>query len=277
MSPTESYFSFYSELTNHAPFAILSLFLLGLARMMPILISAPFFGSRLPSPVKMGLLVALTIAFLPQIVMTSQTMVDFNITYVGLLFKEFFIGMLLAFFATFPFMIAESAGIFIDFVRGSSSLQVTDPSTQSQSSDIGIFYNQIMIVIFYQVGGPFLFFDAVLTSFQIVPADGWLHPSFFVAKNPFWVLIAGGIGKIFAIAIQLAAPSLLAILMTELFLGIANRLAPQVQIVFLGMSLKSLAGLALLSIAWFFIVQQMGKEALLWLQEVNKAMPALGA
>lgn len=277
MTPTESYFSFYSQLTDYAPFSMLSLFLLAMARMIPVLATAPFFGSKIPAPIKMGLLVALSVVFLPQIVMTSTTRVDFNTTYILLLFKEFFVGMFLAFFASLPFMVAESAGVLIDFLRGASSLQVTDPSTQSQSSDIGIFYSQIMIVIFYQIGGPFLFFDAVLTSFEIVPADGWIHPTFFNSKNPFWVLIIGGIGRLFSLAIQLAAPSLLAILMTELFLGIANRLAPQVQIVFLGMSLKSLAGLALLCIAWLFICQQMGKEALFWLEAINKALPNLAS
>jgi type III secretory pathway component EscT len=57
--------------------------------------------------------------------------------------------------------------------------------------------------------------------------------------------------------------------MTEVFLGIANRLAPQVQIVFLGMSLKSLIGLAILASAWVFILKQMGKETFLWMKEVN--------
>ena len=51
--------------------------------------------------------------------------------------------------------------------------------------------------------------------------------------------------QIITIAIQLAAPALVAILMAEMFLGIANRLAPQVQIAFLGMSIKSLLGLGL--------------------------------
>ena len=185
MSPTESYYSFYFLLADHAPYAILSLFFLGMMRMAPILALTPFLGSRVASPIKMGLLLSLTIVFLPQIVMTSKTVVDFNMTYVALLFKEFFIGIVLALFSAIPFFIAESAGIFIDFTRGASSLQVTDPSTQSQSSSIGMFYNSIMIVIFYQLNGPILFFDAVFTSYAIVPADGWIHPSFFSCKTPF--------------------------------------------------------------------------------------------
>ncbi len=58
--------------------------------------------------------------------------------------------------------------------------------------------------------------------------------------------------------------------MAEMFLGIANRLAPQVQIAFLGMSLKSLVGIALLWAAWFFILQQLGKQSLQWVQKLNR-------
>jgi len=80
----------------------------------------------------------------------------------------------------------------------------------------------------------------------------------------------GILTKFLALSLQLAAPSLVAILMTEMFLGIANRLAPQVQIAFLGMALKSFIGLALLWAAWYFILQQIGKQSILWLQTLNQ-------
>ena len=78
--------------------------------------------------------------------------------------------------------------------------------------------------------------------------------------------------KVIALAIQLSAPALLAILMTEVFLGIANRLAPQVQIAFLGMSVKSLMGLTLLCVSWFFILQQVEKQTLLWMKEMDQIL-----
>lgn len=273
-NPTDDYFTFFSQLLGYAPFSVFSLFLLALARLMPIVSFAPFFGTKVPSPVKMGITLSLAVVFLPKIALTSQTLVDFNYTYMLLLAKEFLIGIFMAFLVSLPFFTAEAAGILIDFQRGSSSLQVADPSTQSQSSSLGVFYNYMMIVIFYTIGGPFLFYDAFLSSYDIIPADAWIHPTFFSFKQPLWVLIWTYVGKLFAIGIQLAAPSLLAILMTELFLGIANRLAPQVQIVFLGMSLKSLAGLALLCMAWLFIIQQMGKQSLLWLHQLQQVLPS---
>ena len=66
----------------------------------------------------------------------------------------------------------------------------------------------------------------------------------------------------FTLCIQLAAPSLIGILLTDMFLGIANRMAPQVQIVFLGIPLKSWVGLAILAAAWSLILSVMSKHAM---------------
>src|SRR6185436_14286565 len=100
----------------------LSLFLLGLMRIAPIVAIVPFFGTKVPSPVKMGLLIALTFVMLPHMALTTNTLVVFNLEFTLLCMKEFFIGLILAFFASVPFYMAESAGILIDFQRGSSAL-----------------------------------------------------------------------------------------------------------------------------------------------------------
>jgi type III secretory pathway component EscT len=269
MSNTDTYLSFFSALTNYAPISALSLFFLGLFRIAPIVVMAPFFGAKTPGPVKMGILIALTVIFLPHIALTSKALVAFNIEFVFLCIKELFIGFILALFVTVPFYMAESAGTTIDFLRGSSSLQVTNPVMQTQASDVGLLYNYVLIVIFYQIDGPFYLFNALFDTYTLVPADGWLPLQFFNFDHPFWQTVWGCINRIIAVGIQLAAPSLLAILMTEMFLGIANRLAPQVQIAFLGMSLKSLVGLAMLAGAWFFILKQLTKQTMLWMNDMN--------
>jgi type III secretory pathway component EscT len=58
--------------------------------------------------------------------------------------------------------------------------------------------------------------------------------------------------------------------MTDMFLGIANRLAQQVQISFLGMSLKSLVGLALLWLGWYFILKQLAVQSQIWLDSLDR-------
>jgi len=74
----------------------------------------------------------------------------------------------------------------------------------------------------------------------------------------------GAIAKMFTLSVQLAAPPLIGIVLADMFLGIANRLAPQVQIVFLGIPLKSWVGLAILAAAWSLILSVMSKNAMDW-------------
>lgn len=276
-SPTSDYVSFLLNQPNITPIALLSLFFLTLFRIAPIVSIAPFFGAKLPGGVKIGLAIAISVIFLPQVMQTAKTTdFAFNIAYVGYGLKEFVMGAILAFFATIPFYIAQGAGSLIDFMRGSSSLQVPDPTMQSQTSSIGVLFNYILVVIFFQIGGPFVFLDAISESFRILPIDKPIPEGFFNINLPFWKTVVGLMTRIFAISIQLAAPSIVSILMAEMFLGIANRLAPQVQIVFLGMSLKSLLGLGMLWAGWFFILQQMAKQSILWVKNVDDVLRSFG-
>src|SRR5690348_11146543 len=96
----DSYISIFSKLIDYAPYTILTLFILGLMRIAPIVAMVPFFGSKVPAPIKMGLLISLTVVMLPQIVLKSTGIVGFDREFLLLCMKELFIGILLAFFAS---------------------------------------------------------------------------------------------------------------------------------------------------------------------------------
>jgi len=256
-----------------SPLSALTLFFLTLMRIAPIVALAPFLGSKLPGGVKMGLALALTAIFLPFVIGNAQVpLPTFNIFFIGYAIKEFFIGFILAFLINIPFYIAQSAGVLIDFQRGSSALQVFDPLMQTQVSPIGQLYNYTFIVLFYEVGGIFIFLQGIMNSYAALPADVFMPALFFHIQHGFWKFIIVLLTKFTAISIQLAAPSLVAILMTDMFLGIANRLAQQVQIAFLGMSLKSLVGLALLWAGWYFILKQLTYQSQLWLESIDRIL-----
>ena len=86
----------------------------------------------------------------------------------------------------------------------------------------------------------------------------------------FWQTVIELMSILFGLAVRFAAPPLIAMLMADIFLGIANRLAPQVQIAFLGMPMKSLLGLIVLFVGFHFILFQMDKEMLLWFKKLYK-------
>lgn len=252
------------------PLALLFLFL---ARFLPIIQQSPFFGAKiLPNPVKLAFAITLFVIFLPKLLTVTTIPIGFNLYTVLLIGKEMFIGYILGFLVSIPFTIVQSAGIIIDHQRGGAALMVNDPTIQNQSSPLGTLFNYTMIFIFFTVNAPFLFIDAIMTSYDVIPPDQFFSGSFFEQENPFWQLQIGMLGQVMTIGVQLATPALLIMLMTDLFLGIANRLAPQVQITFLGMSLKSLLGLLLVTLGWNLLVGQFQKQSLQWIQVIKDVL-----
>ncbi len=238
----------YFELLLDKPFLTVATFFLAVIRMVPIVVLAPFLGGKLLPPVaKVIFSVCIVAMILPFLVVNMQkTTFLFDAYFLGLAFKEALVGLVFGFIIAVPFWIAQSAGTLIDHQRGASSLMVTDPSMGVQVSPIGLFYNYSLIALFYSWGGVYAFFEIVLDSYKIVRPDEFIAASFFQENSLFIQTIIGIGAKIFAMAVQFASPALLAILMADMFLGIANRLAPQVQITFLGLPLKSWLGLLLL-------------------------------
>lgn len=259
----------YFQLITAFPFPnVLALLLLIVLRLVPIIIFVPFLGGKLlPGPTKIGLAVFLAFLLLPFLTPFAVEDLVIGFPLILLSFKELIIGFLIGFLASLPFLIVTTTGTIIDHQRGSSSLMVTDPSLTSQTSPIGIFLNQILIVSFFVLGGINLFFETLIVSFQRIPPNVYIQTSSF-NQNVFWKMAIELMNTIFTLSVRFAAPPLIAMLMADIFLGIANRLAPQVQISFLGMPIKSLLGLIILFIGFQFILYQIDKETLLWFKKM---------
>lgn len=267
----------YYQLLLEKPFLTFALFFLAVIRMTPIVVVAPFLGGKLLPPVaKVIMCVSIVVIILPFLVVNTQhkTML-FDSFFIALAIKEIFIGIILSFLISVPFWIAQAAGTIIDHQRGASSLMVSDPSMGTQVSPIGLFYNYSLMILFYAWGGVHKFFEIILHSYKVVRPDEFISASFFGSKALFITTMVGVGSKIFGLAVQFAAPALLAILMADMFLGIANRMAPQVQITFLGMPLKSWLGILLLltslSVVWG-VLSEFSQE---WLDFIEKMVNAM--
>lgn len=259
-----------SALAKGDPFSPLALLFLFLGRFLPIVAQTSFFGARvLPHPVKVCFALCVFVILLPKLLLVTTKPVTFNFMLLLLIFKELFIGILLGFMLNMPFAVTQSAGIIIDHQRGGASLMVNDPVIQNQSSPLGTLFNFMMILLFWLVDGPFLVLDLISFSYDIIPPNEFFSSEFFAPKTPFWTLMVDLFNHFMVLSIQLATPALLAILMTDVFLGIANRLAPQVQITFLGMPLKSLLALLVIAVGFKVFNDEIVKQALSWLNTIG--------
>lgn len=272
---TSSYLDLYlsAQFPNNSPEALLTMMMLTLCRLLPIIGMSPFFGGKvLAHPVKVVFGLCLFVIFLPQLLTTTQTPLTFNLNVIFLAAKELFIGLSLGFLVSIPFMIIQNVGMIIDHQRGGASLMVNDPTIQNQSSPLGTLFNMMLIYAFFVINGPFIFIDAIAKSYELIPLDRFLSNQFFTADSPFWKLQFKILNEMMVITIQLAGPALIMILMTDVYLGIVNRLAPQVQITFLGMPLKSLLALLIVYLGLKLFMAQTVRETQSWLHQTIKAI-----
>ena len=250
---TQDYISLYlsTPFAQSGPTGFLSLLILFMARMFPIIAMAPFFGAKvLPHPVKVVLGLSIFVILMPQLLLVTHQPVKLDSGYFIYFFKELFVGSVLGFIISLPFSLVQSTGIIIDNQRGGASLMVNDPTIQNQSSPLGTLFNYVLIYMFFMIDGPFIVIEVVSESYNMLPPDAMLSANFFNFSAITTQKIIGILGNLMIISIQLAAPALIMILMTDFFLGIANRLAPQVQITFLGIPLKSLLALMIVCLGW---------------------------
>ncbi|HSX26707.1 MAG TPA: flagellar biosynthetic protein FliR [Chlamydiales bacterium] len=274
---TNDYVALLLSLPGLQPVTVLSIFFLTLARILPVVALAPFLGAKtVPMVIRMMFSVALVAIFLPFNLVNTHVEVPYGMVFIGLMVKELLVGVILGMIAAVPFFIAQMAGGLIDHQRGASALQVTDPSTMAQTGSIGLLYNYVLIALFFSLNGPFFFLDGVASSYELFPVTGTINSALFHMQTPFWKQMIGLHQYMMTLCIQLSAPALIGILLTDMFLGIANRLAPQVQIVFLGISLKSWVGIALMTAAWALILQVMGRESINFIQSMNRLIQQTG-
>lgn len=246
---------------------LIPFFFLALCRIVPFVHLSHFLGSKtLPAPVKMSIAIGIFFFMIPSIAASAQDL-ELSIYFFGYVFKEFFLGYLLGTMAALPSYILMIAGTLIDHQRGASSLMLTDPILQIQDSLIGILFVFITINLCWSTNIPFTYIEAVANSFNIIPLDGFL-PKTLLEGGGALDRLKATTAQVFALGIQLAAPSLIILVMTDMFLGIVNRLAPQVQISFLAQGLKALLALVVLFLGWRFILQRMGQENVYWAQTV---------
>lgn len=274
---TDNYIKMFMDKSflSEDPGSIFVLLFLFMARILPIIALSPFLGARvLPHPVKVTFALSLFAVFLPFLLEVTTTKLSFDLNSLVFFAKEMFIGFSIGFLMSMPFIIVQAAGMFIDHQRGGASLMVNDPTIQNQSSPIGTLFNMVLIYLFFVIDGPFYFIDSVVLSYEILPPDKLIPDAFFNKNSDFWKVQFELLQTTTRIATQLAAPALIAILMTDVFLGIANRLAPQVQITFLGMPLKSLLALTVLCIGWNLLANQMIIESKSWLYLINNILPS---
>jgi len=208
-------------------------------RVSGLIVAAPLFGSlSLPVRLKAGLAVGFTVLLAPLVSAPAGRTGAAEMT--RLLAGEAAIGFLLGFTLQFVFEAASVAGNLLGVQMGFSLASVINPQSQADSPVLATFHELIVLLLFMQLQVPQWLLRGLARSFQYLPPGG------FVFGGTALAMLTHFSTSLFVTAVQIAAPVLVATIFTDVALGFLGKASPQLPVLFLGLSAKSMLGLALL-------------------------------
>lgn len=210
------------------------------ARAGGLLSFLPVFGTNAVSwRVKAGLTMALTAVLAPGH-LTPLPGVG-PITALGMVVSELALGLATGLLLYFVFEGMELAGQVIGFQLGFSLANLIDPTSPVNTPVMSVFHRLVAILIFLQLDVHHWVLRALASSFTLVPLGG------FTAN---WIVTHGVLtlgNMMWVVGVQIAAPVLVATFLTDWAMGFLSKASPQFPVLFVGMSIKSLLGFALLA------------------------------
>jgi flagellar biosynthetic protein FliR len=208
-------------------------------RVSGLLVVAPFLGSAgVPSRVKVGLVFLLTL-FLVPMVPTLPAIIS-PTALAMLLFGEFVIGFILGFTLQLFFEAGQIAGQVCGVQMGYSLASIINPDSEADSAVLSTFYELIVLLLFIQLGVPHWLLRGLGRSFEYLP------PGHFSLTWPAVSALFNFTAGMWVAGLQIAAPILVASLFADVALGFVGKASPQLPVLFVGISLKNLLGLALM-------------------------------
>jgi len=227
-------------------------FLLVMGRTSGLMTSAPFWGGKTaPGLVRIVVTVGISAAIYPFVSIASRLPETPNVLFLLLaLAREVLVGLLLGWTAQLLFVGMRLAGQLIELKMGLGLAQLIDPHEGGQTSFFSILFDLIAVMVFLSLNGHHLLIQALISSYRLFPlAENTL--SLILVKE-----MVSSAGTIFTIAIQVSAPVIVGLLLSDIALAIVARAVPHLNIFLIAPPLQLVFGmllflLSLPAVVWF--------------------------
>jgi flagellar biosynthesis protein FliR len=244
-------------------------FMLVLARVSPLFLLAPLFSSKmLPARARGIVAVALALALLPIAARTAgghQIPLD-GIAYGGLILKELLVGAAFSFVLAALFAAVSAAGSLVDTLIGFTFSSLVDPVNGSQSSVMSNVYSLLGVAVFIAIDGDAWVVQGLARTYDAVP---------LLAAPKIGSLVGGmqmAFSGILGAAVEISAPIVLALVLTDAAFGVVARVMPQLNVFAVGFPAKMVVGLTIVGASLPFVSGWLGDQLQ---QSVLSALSAL--
>jgi flagellar biosynthetic protein FliR len=219
-------------------------FFLIFIRISGFTVVAPIFSSKnVPAYIKIGFSLAIAYILYPFFYNSDVRIPESLFPYILILFEEFVVGLVIGFVSSMIFYAVQSAGNILDMQIGFGIVNIFDPLSGQQLPLVGNFKYILALIVFLSMNGHHVLLTALVDSFKLVPVMGVVFHTELVG-----ILVDMVVG-IFIIAIKICMPVLVALLLTDMALGVLARTMPQMNIFIVGVPGKIIVGIFVLSLA----------------------------
>lgn len=243
-----------NTLVSHIGAGEVTGFFLVLARVTPLFVLAPLFSSpMMPARVRTVVAVALAIGLTP-VAMHGQPISTDPLAVTGLLVEQLLVGLAFAIAVGAVFAAVEAAGALTDLVAGFNYGSIVDPMYGTQGGAMSSLYGLVGLALFLAIGGDAWMLRGLARTFTLVPLGA--APQL----GPLTAGVETAVASIFIGALEIVAPVLLALLVTDVAFGIVSRAVPQLNVFAVGFPMKVGVSLLIVSASLPFLAGLLGDQ-----------------
>lgn len=219
------------------------MFIYPLARVLGLFVTAPIFNN-FATPVRIRLIIAIAVTFGVLPLVPPLPPIDLNSgTGFLVLAREMGIGIAMGFVMRIVFAAMLMAGEQVGFQMGLGFAVFYDPQNSAQTPIIAEYFSLLTTLMFLSMNGHLMMVATLAQSFQVIPIGPHALP-----ENTWSNLVLFG-SHIFSAGLLFSLPVTVALLVTNLALGILARAAPQLNLFAIGFPITMMSGFAVLSLS----------------------------
>jgi len=207
-------------------------FILALVRASTwVIICPPFSNSAIPVMAKIG--IALALAFNMAHTVQHYALPSSDVGILTQVVVQALVGFVLGFVVLLFVSAVTAAGSLIDLFSGMNLPAAIDPLSLQQTPIIGQFFNMICMALIFTSGADLVIVNGFLRSFSAI---GTSLPA--VSSGGLANVLTGDLTTFFAAAVEIAAPVIAVLFVTQVVLALLAKAAPQINVFVFGFPLQ---------------------------------------
>lgn len=233
-------------------------FLIIMIRLSIILAFLPFFSSKqVPRQFKIGIVLALSYVLSP-LISIDRHILDFP----SIIIQEVLLGMTIGFAVRLLFWGVELAGSMISDAVGLSIATMLNPE-MGRSTTLSSLLGLLAMLLFLILDLHHDLIYLIVKSYEVLPVSR-------VRPDMLFRQVISLSSEIFPMAIRMAAPVLIGMIIINILMVFLSKAAPQMNIFYISMPVHLLVGLMILMLSIPFLIHFLTSRFSGLTEEVNR-------